>query len=90
MREDPGHQNKGKLVRQHFKNMTQETLDFLHRAYNRIASSPKTSNIIDILEELQMIIELYNAPAEDVDELEIFCKNINSSIKARKKMFLKQ
>lgn len=70
-----------------FKNMTQETLDFLHRAYNRIASSPKTSNIIDILEELQMIIELYNAPAEDVDELEIFCKNINSSIKARKKTF---
>lgn len=67
--------------------MTQETLNFLHEAYNDIASSPETSNIINILNELLKKLDSYIVPDADTEEFDMFYRNIKSSISTRLKTF---
>lgn len=67
--------------------MTQKTLDFLHAAYNEIAETPKTSNIIDILQELLNKLDVYDTPEKDSEEFDILYRNIETSIRTRKKTF---
>lgn len=67
--------------------MTQKTLDFLHAAYNEIAETPKTSNIIDILQELLNKLDVYDTPEKDTEEFDILYRNIETSIRTRKKTF---
>ena len=67
--------------------MTQQTLDFLHAAYNEVAETPKTSNIIDILRELLDKLSNYNVPDEDSDEFDILIRNLETSIRVRQITF---
>ena len=67
--------------------MTQKTLDFLHAAYNEIAETPKTSNIIDILQELLNKLDVYDTPEKDSEEFDILYRNIETSIRTRKITF---
>ena len=67
--------------------MTQKTLDFLHTAYNDIAETPKTSNIIDILRELLDKLSDYNVPDEDSNEFDVLIRNLETSIRIRQKTF---
>jgi hypothetical protein len=67
--------------------MTQKTLNFLHVAYNEVAETPKTSNIIDILRELLDKLYDYNVPDEDSDEFDVLIRNIETSIRIRQKTF---
>lgn len=67
--------------------MTKETLNFLHRTYISIAEAQKTSNIIDILKELHQKLSDFIPKDEDVEEFDIFLRNLESSIKIRTKTF---
>lgn len=67
--------------------MTQQTLDFLHAAYNEVAGTPKTSNIIDILRELLDKLSYYNVPDEDSDDFDILIRNLETSIRVRQFTF---
>lgn len=67
--------------------MTQKTLDFLHSAYNEVAETPKTSNIIDILRELLDKLSDYNVPDEDSDDFDILIRNLETSIRVRQITF---
>ena len=67
--------------------MTQKTLNFLHVAYNKVAETPKTSNIIDILRELLDKLSDYNVPDEDSDEFDILIRNLETSIQVRQLTF---
>jgi ppGpp synthetase/RelA/SpoT-type nucleotidyltranferase len=67
--------------------MTQKTLNFLHVAYNEVAETPKTSNIIDILRELLDKLSDYNVPDEDSEDFDILIRNIETSIRVRQITF---
>ncbi len=67
--------------------MTKETLQYMHRAYLQVTETPKMSNILDILNGLKTILSDYNPPEEDVEEFDMFLRNIESSIRIREKTF---
>lgn len=67
--------------------MTQKTLDFLHVAYNEVAMTSTTSNIIDILKGLLEKLSEYDVPDEDAQEFDSFLRNLETSIRIRQKTF---
>lgn len=68
--------------------MTKKTLNFLHTSYNEVCKESDTINIIDILQKLLDKLSEYKVPAKDSQEFDNLYRNIESSIKIRKKTFL--
>ena len=67
--------------------MTKETLEFMHNAYISAAETQNISNNIDILKHLQSQLLEYTPVDEDVNEFDMFLRNLESSIRIREKTF---
>jgi len=67
--------------------MTHETLQFIHRSYLDVIEQPENKNIVDILMDLFDKLSKYEPSEEDSQEFDIFLRNIDSSIRIRRKTF---
>ncbi len=66
---------------------SQTTLDIFHEIYNNSVRKPHTRNLIDVLDNIKQEISSYTFPVEDIDNIDIFLRNLESSIRTRKKTF---
>ena len=67
--------------------MTHETLNYMHRSYLEVVQQPKNENIVDILIDLLDELSEFEPPEEDSEEFDMFLRNLESSIRIRKKTF---
>ena len=67
--------------------LTQETLNYIHDAYNEAVKSRHVHTILDIQEELLSILNGYTPPEEDYQQFDILLKNLELSISTRLKTF---
>ena len=72
--------------------MTKKTLDYIHSVYNSIAipsalHPQKLANILDILKGLLQGLIDYDPPEEDVEQFDVFLRELDSSIRIRQRTF---
>lgn len=67
--------------------MTNETLKFMHRSYIEVAEEPQNENTVDIISALYDKLSSYQPPEDDSEEYDIFLRNLDSSLRIRKKTF---
>ncbi len=67
--------------------LTEKTLQSIHRTYNSIAEDSVSTNLIDILLELQRRLLELDVPKQDSEDFDSLLRNIERSIETRKKTF---